>query len=112
GIGVGISSRAGFDPYGAVRFLTSMGRNAELRPAVGADPQLLDFLSSHPATPERMKVAQANAWQYSAPGSGERDRSAYLGSLDGVVYGEDPSEGFVRGRRFLHPRLGFTFTAP
>jgi predicted Zn-dependent protease len=28
------------------------------------------------------------------------------------VFGEDPSEGFVRGRRFLHPRLGFTFTAP
>ena len=32
--------------------------------------------------------------------------------LDGLVYGEDPSEGFVRGRRFLHPKLGFTFTAP
>ena len=29
-----------------------------------------------------------------------------------MVFGEDPSEGFVRGRRFLHPRLGFTFTAP
>ena len=29
-----------------------------------------------------------------------------------MVYGEDPSEGFVRGRRFLHPRLGFTFVAP
>jgi predicted Zn-dependent protease len=28
------------------------------------------------------------------------------------VFGEDPSEGFVRGRRFLHPRLGFTFIAP
>ncbi len=28
------------------------------------------------------------------------------------MFGEDPSEGFVRGRRFLHPRLGFTFTAP
>ena len=26
------------------------------------------------------------------------------------VYGED--EGFVRGRRFLHPKLGFTFQAP
>src|SRR5215469_15704022 len=31
GIGVGISSRAGFDPYGGARFLTSMGRNAELK---------------------------------------------------------------------------------
>jgi predicted Zn-dependent protease len=28
------------------------------------------------------------------------------------VYGEDPSEGFVRGRKFLHPKLGFMFTAP
>src|SRR5437879_7797787 len=35
GIGVGISSRAGFDPNGAVHFLTSMARNAELRPASG-----------------------------------------------------------------------------
>ncbi len=113
GIGVGISSRAGFDPYGAVRFLSAMGRNAELRPAVGGvDPRLLDFLSSHPATPERMKISQANARQYSAPGAGERDRATYLASLDGLTYGEDPSEGFVRGRRFLHPRLGFTFTAP
>ena len=31
GIGVGISARAGFDPYGAQRFLTSMGRNAQFR---------------------------------------------------------------------------------
>jgi predicted Zn-dependent protease len=32
--------------------------------------------------------------------------------MDGVVYGDDPKEGFVRGRRFFHPKLGFTFTAP
>jgi predicted Zn-dependent protease len=35
-----------------------------------------------------------------------------LASLDGLVYGEDPVEGYARGRRFLHPKLGFTFTAP
>ena len=114
GIGVGISSRAGFDPYGAVRFLSSLGRNADLKPqaGLGADPRYLDFLSSHPATPERVKITQANARQYSAPGNGERERAAYLASIDGLVYGEDPSEGFVRGRRFVHPRLGFTFLAP
>ena len=50
--------------------------------------------------------------QFTAPGAGERDKAAYLASVDGMVYGEDPSEGFVRGRRFLHPRLGFTFLAP
>lgn len=113
GIGVGIASRAGYDPYGAVRFLTAMGRNAELRSSGGnIDPRLLDFMSSHPATPERVRNAQLNARQFTAPGGGERDKTSYLAALDGLVYGEDPSEGFVRGRRFLHPKLGFTFTAP
>ncbi len=114
GIGVGIAARAGYDPYGAVRFLTSMGRNSELKPStrVQLDPRAPDFLSSHPATPERVRNAQSNARQYTAPGSGERDREAYLTSVDGLIYGEDPSEGFARGRRFLHPKLGFTFLAP
>jgi predicted Zn-dependent protease len=112
GIGVGISSRAGFDPYGATRFLTSMGRNAELRAGAKADPRTQEFISSHPATPERVANATLNARQYSASGADARARTEYLRYLDGLVYGEDPSEGFVRGRRFLHPKLGFTFTAP
>jgi predicted Zn-dependent protease len=114
GMGVAIAARAGYDPYGAVRFLTAMGRNAELKSNPGQSrtkSRASDFLSSHPATPERIKNAQANAGQIGADG-GERDRAAYLDGIDGVVYGEDPSEGFVRGRRFLHPRLGFTFAVP
>jgi predicted Zn-dependent protease len=114
GIGVAISARAGFDPYGAQRFLTSMGRNIELKPSGSAanDPHSLDFLSSHPATPDRVKNAVAQARQHSAPGAGERDKADYLTGIEGLVFGEDPSEGFVRGRRYLHPKLGFTFTAP
>jgi predicted Zn-dependent protease len=115
GIGVGIASRAGYDPHGAVRFLTAMGRNAAMRSSNGSasgDARMLDFLSSHPSTPERVRNAQANARQYAAPGAGNRDKGAYLAAIDGLPYGEDPSEGFVRGRRFLHPKLGFTFTAP
>jgi len=113
GIGVGISARAGFDPYGASRFLTDMQRTADFKASAGgADPRALDFLSSHPATPDRVKNVLANARQFSSPGPGERDRSEYLSNLDGMVYGEDPSEGFARGRHFLHPKLGFTFAAP
>ncbi|SFM04017.1 Putative Zn-dependent protease [Bradyrhizobium sp. NFR13] len=113
GIGVGISARAKFDPYGASRFLAAMERNAALKASrTPLDPRAQDFLSSHPATPERVQNAQANARQYSSPDGGERDRETYLTAIDGIVYGEDPSEGFVRGRRFLHPKLGFTFQAP
>jgi predicted Zn-dependent protease len=113
-LGIGISARAGFDPYGAERFLTSMGRNVELKPNASNnnDPYSLDFLSSHPATPDRIKNAVASARQHAAPGGGERDKTDYLAGIQGLIYGEDPSEGFVRGRRYLHPKLGFTFTAP
>jgi len=115
GIGVGISARAGFDPYGASRFLTDMQRNADLKAAAGGgnpDSPAIDFLSTHPSTPERVKNALANARQFSGPGTGERDQDQYLADVNGMVYGDDPSEGFVRGRRFLHPKLGFTFLAP
>jgi len=111
GIGVGISARAGYDPYGAARMLRQMQRSADLKAGKnGSDPRALDFLSSHPATPERIKNALENAKQYAS--AGERDHNDYLDALDGAVYGEDPSEGLVRGRRFIHGRLGFTFTAP
>src|SRR5205807_4885038 len=64
GIGVGISARAHFDPYGAARFLTSMERNAELRAGkTSLDPRAQDFLSSHPATPDRVHHAQNSARQ-------------------------------------------------
>jgi predicted Zn-dependent protease len=113
GIGVGISARAHFDPYGAARFLTAMERNAAMKAGKASlDPRSQDFLSSHPATPERVQNAQANARQYTSPQGGEVDRETYLAAIDNIVYGEDPSEGFVRGRRFLHPKLGFTFQAP
>jgi predicted Zn-dependent protease len=113
GIGVGIAARAGFDPYGAARFLGEMQRQADLRAGGTSDPRSLDFLSSHPATPERVKNAVNNARQFSGPGAGgERDRDSYLANLDGMVFGEDTTEGFVRGRRFVHPKLGFSFQAP
>jgi predicted Zn-dependent protease len=111
-IGVGISSRAGYDPSGASRFLNSMGRYAALR---GANPnqqavERLDFLSSHPSTPERISIAVANARQYGE--KGERDRDKFLDALDKLAYGDDPKEGYVKGRNFLHAKLGFAFTAP
>jgi predicted Zn-dependent protease len=112
GIGVGISARAGFDPFGASRFLTDMQRNADLKSTGNDLHTTSDFISNHPATPDRVRNALANARQFSGPGTGERDRNEYLAALGGMIYGEDPSEGFVRGRRFLHPKLSFTFTAP
>jgi predicted Zn-dependent protease len=117
-IGVAIAARAGYDPYGAVRFLTAMEHNSQLKPEQSGaiNPAAPDFLSSHPATPERITNAIATARQYRAPADTGQNfaeaKTTYLADINGLVYGEDPGEGFVRGRRFLHPKLGFTFAAP
>ena len=114
GIGVGIASRAGFDPYGAARFLTAMGRNAELRAAPHAARSALAGLPLLASLHARARADRAASTRANSPRPAPASATAtsYLAAIDGLVYGDDPSEGFVRGRRFLHPKLGFTFTAP
>ena len=70
------------------------------------------MMATHPSTPERVAHAVAVARGFGAPGIGETGHDRYLAAIDGILYGDDPAEGFVRGRRFIHPKLGFAFTAP
>lgn len=111
-IGVRTLAHADFDPFAAARFLTAMGEFAEFSSRRPQGTERPDFLSSHPATPERIELAIRAARQYSAPDTGTRDRDAYLRALDGMLYGDDPREGFVRGRSFLHRDLGIAFAVP
>ena len=64
------------------------------------------------ATPDRLKIARANARQYTAPGDVARDKDTYLATIDGMVYGENPREGYFQGSTFLHPELKFQLTFP
>ncbi|TBW40402.1 metalloprotease [Siculibacillus lacustris] len=111
-IGVRTLARAGFDPFAASRFLSSMARFADYRSSRGGVAKNPDFLSSHPSTPERISFAVRAAREIGAPGIGEQEKDQYLSGLDGMVFGDDPSEGFVRGRSFLHKGLGIQFTVP
>lgn len=114
-IGVKTIAKAGFDPYGAARFLASLGRQSAMRATMlgeKAGQQGMNFLSTHPSTPERVAQALAAARSIGGPGIGESDRTRYLSAIDGIAFGDDPQEGVVRGNRFMHPQLGFTFTLP
>ncbi len=113
-IGVRVIGRAGYDPYGAARFLSSLARSSALRASLigqkGGDKP--DILATHPSTPERIQHALIEARQIGAPGGGEAARGPYLDAIDGMAFGDDPAEGSIRGRKFVHPRLGFAFDAP
>jgi predicted Zn-dependent protease len=111
-IGITIAGRAGFDPFAASRFLDKLQTYGEFRSAIGRHDDAQGFLASHPAALERREAALVVARQFGAPGIGERTEDRYLQSLDGMVFGDDPSEGFVRGHEFLHPRLAIAFRVP
>ena len=111
-VGIQIAGRAGFDPFAASRFLDKLEAYAAFRSALGKRDEAQSFLASHPAAMTRRDLAVIAARQFGAPGVGERSESEYLAALDGMVYGDDPSEGFVRGREFLHPRLAIGFRVP
>lgn len=111
-IGVRMLGRAGFDPYAAARFLRSMEAYSRFRTSEGDSDQSLDFLSSHPDAPKRLELAVRHARAFGPEGTGTRDRDQYLTGIDGLLYGDSPNEGYVRGLTFLHPKLGIRFSVP
>ncbi len=113
-IGIKTIARAGYDPFGAARFLTALGEWSALRASVtgAGSADRPDMMATHPSTPERIAQAVAEARQFGEPGIGETGRNAYLAAIDGLAFGDDPSQGVVRDNVFIHPRLGFAFEAP
>ncbi len=41
-----------------------------------------------------------------------RNRDVYLSKVEGMVYGDSRSDGFIRGQTFLHPELKLAFKVP
>ncbi|MCX5514066.1 metalloprotease [Kaistia algarum] len=111
-IGVRTIGKAGYDPFAAARFLDLMGRYAAYKSAGTVQDKRPDFLATHPATPQRVDFAIRAARQFGAPGIGEVDRDRYLQGIDGMIFGDDQTQGFVRGKTFLHPTLGVGFAVP
>src|SRR5208283_2350425 len=98
-IGIKNVARAGYDPYAAARFLTALGEwsrlSASISGARSADRP--DMMATHPSTPERIAQAEAEARRIGPPGEGVTGRDAYLSAINGILFGDDPSQGVVRG---------------
>ena len=111
-LGVRYLSRAGFDATAMSSFLETMGAEATLANKMAGkrgDGAQGGLFASHPRTADRVIEAAAAA---QAKFGGERDRDVYLRRIDGMIYGDSPEDGFVRGRAFAHPILRIAFTAP
>jgi predicted Zn-dependent protease len=114
-LGVRYLARAGYDPTAMASFLDKLQRNDALARKLagregGPDPAS-SWFATHPRTPDRVLRAAEQA-SAAAGGEGRIDRDRYLGEIDGMIYGEDPSQGLVRGRTFVHPELRLAFDVP
>lgn len=114
-LGVRYMTRAGYDPQASATFLRTLGgHNAleqELAGHEGRDP-LEDFFATHPRTENRVLAAIAAAQGSNARDGAPLRRDRFLEKVSGLLYGDDPEQGLVRGRTFVHPGLGFAFEVP
>ncbi len=108
-------SRAGFDPKASVDFLSKLRAHALLEAKrEGKSPGSIDqfdYLGTHPAPIKRIQTAERQVPKYNQRIS-DRGREIYLRKIDGMLYGDDPSQGLVQGRVFAHPKLRFRFEVP
>ncbi|MCA9738196.1 MAG: M48 family metalloprotease [Gemmatimonadota bacterium] len=71
------------------------------------------WLSTHPAPADRLeRIAERIDQDTVDLADPVVERAAYLQQVDGLVYGQDPRNGFFRDQVFLHPELAFRLQFP
>lgn len=114
-LGIRYMARAGYDPRAMAGFLRKLRAESKLQARLRGDsPDKIDqfsYMATHPAPIERVRRAEARARSAKVRG-GMLATDIYLGKIDGMLFGDDPEQGYVRGRVFTHPRLRFRFEVP
>ena len=110
-LGVEYSTKIGYDAQEMADFFKTLDR---LREQSGGQ-EVPTFLSTHPdpADRERKVAREAAKWKRKV-GTSQLDvnRDSYLRMIDGIIYGEDPKQGFMENHVFYHPVLKFQFPVP
>lgn len=111
-LGIRYLASAGYDPRAMSSLLASLAAQTDLDARVrGGSSSTPEWASTHPDPASRVTRALATA---RATGSTATYRNAdvFLTNIDGILYGDDPQGGIVRGSQFLHPVFRLKFTAP
>jgi predicted Zn-dependent protease len=81
------------------------------RARTGRSP-LPSYMMSHPSEPARIADVERRAAEVPAGTATRVEGAAYLQRLNGMVYGENPRQGYFQGSLFLHPDLRFRMAFP
>ena len=115
-LGIGYLREAGLDPYESADMLAALGRHERhLSETRGADAarSIPEWARTHPLSGNRAERARRAAKALGvADDALAENRNSYLAAVDGLLYGDDPAQGFVIGRTFAHPGMRIAFQAP
>jgi predicted Zn-dependent protease len=88
----------------------TLAREGEL---AGGGGRLPEWLSTHPAPENRVEATQERLDTVTRDLSNTlRNESAYLQRIQGLIYGDDPAQGFFEGNTFYHPGMRFQLDFP
>jgi len=108
-LGFRYMTRDHYDPHA----MSSMFQMLQRQSAMGGAGKLPEWQSTHPDPENRVAKNEERLKAFQADGTTlKTNRSAFLQTVDGLVFGEDPREGYFEGNVFYHPNLKFRFTFP
>lgn len=110
-LGVEYSTRVQYDAHEMANFFETL----EQMSPPGQSQGLPGWFSTHPSPTERVGKIKAltDEWQQKLGTKNAKiGRESFLRMIDGLVYGDDPRQGFVENDMFYHPELKFQFPLP
>ncbi|MDX1479332.1 MAG: M48 family metalloprotease [Saprospiraceae bacterium] len=109
-LGVAYSTEIGYDAHQMADFFQTLQRMRDDESA-----SIPTFMSTHPDPRDRYNTVHqlaSQAQQGQDAASFKVGRDSYLQMIDGMIYGEDPAQGFFEEGYFFHPELLFQFPVP
>lgn len=110
-LGVEYSSKIGYDARQMGKFFNTLERQS----AASGQGEIPEFLSTHPSPANRSRDVEKMAVDWIAKLSLNNpnvNRNSYLDKIDGLIYGDDPKQGYLENNIFYHPELKFQFPVP
>ena len=108
--------KVGYDPHAEADMLVALERYQAFQERTrGVDEarSIPEWALTHPLTRHRVERAHKAAAEVTHdPDALPENEAGFLRHADGLLYGDDPEQGFVLGRRFAHPVMRIAFEAP
>jgi predicted Zn-dependent protease len=108
-LGLRYMTRAGYEPSEMPKVFATLDRVSESH-GLRATPQ---WLSTHPDPGNRIGNIEARIAKLPPEQrQGAVGRESYFERVDGIVFGDDPRQGYTIGQTYYHPVLAFKLEFP